>query len=50
MTMTYVTREEIGKLAKDPISFAIMMDDHQMEHVIAEFVSVLNQRIKDRGG
>jgi len=48
--MQPVTKKDIEKLAKDPVTFAVMMDEHQLEHVISAFVSVLNQRIKDRGG
>ena len=48
--MPYIEEKNIEKLIEDPLSFAMMMDDHQLEHVITEFISVLNQRIKDRGG
>ena len=48
--MECITKKDIQKLAKDPISFAIMMDNHQLEHVIVAFVSVLNKRKPDRGG
>ena len=48
--MPYIDRKMIQLIAEDPVSVAVMMDDHELENVIAEFVSVLNQRIKDRGG
>jgi len=48
--MKYVTIKDAKKLSNDPVSFAMMMDDSQVEHVIVTFVSVLNKRIKDRGG
>ena len=48
--MPYIDIKDIQKMAEDPITVAMMMDDYQLEHVIAVFVSVLNQRIKDRGG
>ena len=48
--MECVTGKDIQKLAKDPISFAMMMDNHQLEDVIVAFVSVLNKRKPDRGG
>ena len=48
--MHHVTREDARKLAKDPISFAMMMDNCQLEDVIAAFVTVLNKRKPDRGG
>ena len=48
--MHRVNRNGAKKLAKDPISFALMLDDDQLEHVIVTFVSVLNKRKPDRGG
>ena len=43
MNMKPVTRGVVRKLATDPISFAMMMDEAQLERVIVAFVSVLNQ-------
>ena len=48
--MECVTRKDTQKLAKDPISFAMMMDESELEHVIVAFVSVLSKKIPDRGG
>jgi hypothetical protein len=48
--MTAVTEKEVRQLVTDPISFAMMMDDWQLEQVIVIFVSVLNKRRPDRGG
>lgn len=48
--MKPVTRKDVQRLAKDPISFAMMMNDDQLEDAIVAFVSVLNDRIIDRGG
>ena len=48
--MECITRKDTQKLAKDPISFAMMMDENELEHVIVAFVSVLNKRKPDRGG
>lgn len=48
--MKYVPRKDVEKLANDPISFAILMDPCQLEHVIVTFVSELNQRKPERGG
>ena len=39
-----------AKLKEDPISFAMMLDDEEIEEVIAAFVSVLNRRKRSRGG
>jgi hypothetical protein len=44
------TQESIENLSKDPISFAMLMEDDQIEHVIVMFVSVLIQRKFGRGG
>ena len=41
---------DIAKLITDPLSFAIMMRDEELEDVIALFVSVLNKRRNRRGG
>jgi hypothetical protein len=48
--MQCVNRNDAKKLAEDPISFAMMMDNSQLEYVIATLVSVLNKRKPDRGG
>jgi hypothetical protein len=48
--MTTVTRKDVRKLASDPLDFAMMMNDHELENVIVIFVSVLNRRKLDRGG
>ena len=48
--MKYVSRKDVQKLANDPISFAILMDHSQLEHVIVTFVSELNKRKPERGG
>ncbi len=44
------TQKSIDKLSKDPISFAMLMEEDQIEHVIVGFVSVLIQRKFGRGG
>jgi hypothetical protein len=48
--MQCVTRNDIRKLTTDPLSFAIMMDNMELEQVIAAFVAVLNKRKPYRGG
>ena len=48
--MKYITRKDVEKLANDPISFAILMENSQLEHVIVAFVSELNKRKPERGG
>ena len=47
--MQYIRREDVEKLVNDPIGFAIMMDDSQLEEVIATFVAILNKK-KLNGG
>lgn len=42
--MPDITREDIRKLTKDPLSFAVLMEDCHIENVIVTFVSVLNKR------
>ena len=47
--MHHATRNDVDKLIHDPLSFATMMDAHQLEQVIVAFVSVLNKRKPNRG-
>ena len=44
------TQNSIERLSKDPVSFAMLMENEQIEHVIVMFVSVLIQRKLGRGG
>lgn len=48
--MQCITRNDVRKLTADPLSFAIMMDNMELEQVIAVFVAVLNKRKPYRGG
>ena len=48
--MKYVSVKDVEKLANDPISFAVLMNRCQLEHVIVTFVSELNKRKPERGG
>jgi len=48
--MNTVTQDDIGKLQKDPLSFAVLMEDRYIEQVIVTFVSVLIKRNGKRGG
>ena len=47
--MQHITVNEVEKLIDDPISFAMMMTDCEIEDVIATFVSILNKRKPHRG-
>jgi len=44
-----ITRKDVQKLKTDPLSFAMMMQDQELEEAIVAFVSVLNKR-KMNGG
>ena len=48
--MKTVNRTDVKRLSKDPVSFAMMMNDCELEQVIVVFVSVLNKRKPERGG
>ena len=48
--MQRVTITDVRKLTNDPIGFAMMMQNGQLEDVIVAFVSVLNRRKLERGG
>ena len=48
--MNTITQDDIGKLQKDPLSFAVLMDEQQIEHVIVTFVAVLIRRNENGGG
>ena len=41
--MKPITKTDVQRLANDPFSFAMMMDDSQLEKVIVRFVSILNK-------
>ena len=47
--MKSTTRKDAQKLIRDPLSFAMMMDNSQLEEVIVVFVPVLNRRKPERG-
>ena len=49
-TMNTITQDDIGKLLKDPLSYAVLMEDQQIEHVIVTFVAVLLRRNEKGGG
>jgi hypothetical protein len=48
--MKIVTRKDVQRLARDPLTFAMMMNDCELESVVVTFVSVLNKRQRNRGG
>ena len=47
--MPDITKEDIRKLKDDPLSFAVLMEDRHIEHVIVTFVSVLIKRKPKQG-
>ena len=44
-----ITDWEVATLMADPLYFAMMMSDEDLEEVIARFVCVLNKRKRGRG-
>jgi len=48
--MNIIKRDDIDKLQKDPLGYAILMEDRQIEHVIVTFVAVLLKRNETGGG
>ena len=44
--MHTVSGKDVEKLKTDPISFAMMLENSELEKVIVTFVSVLNKRKK----
>jgi len=48
--MSSKARKEVRKLLRDPLGFAILMDDEELEEVIVTFVAVLIRRKTERGG
>ena len=47
--MKIITRKDVNKLKTDPVSYALMMDNCEIESVIVAFVTVLNKRKPYRG-
>ena len=45
-----MTQDDIAKLLKDPLGYALLMEDQQIEHVIVTFVAVLLRRNENGGG
>ena len=48
--MNAMTQDDIAKLLKDPLGYALLMEDQQIEHVIVTFVAVLLRRNENGGG
>jgi hypothetical protein len=48
--MNTITQDDIGKLFRNPLSYAVLMEDQQIEHVIVTFVAVLLRRNENGGG
>ncbi|EFK08777.1 conserved hypothetical protein [delta proteobacterium NaphS2] len=44
-----ITRKEVERLTRDATQYALMMDDHEIEQVIVDFVEVKNMRDRARG-
>jgi len=41
--MNIVTRKDVNRLVRAPISYALLMEKEQLDEVIATFVSVRNK-------
>jgi hypothetical protein len=48
--MNNITPDDIDKLQKDPLGYAVLMEDQQIEHVIVTFVADLLRRNENGGG
>ena len=42
--MNCITRKDVNKLISAPFSYALLMENEQLEQVIVAFVSALNKR------
>jgi len=47
--MQGVIQKDIERLKKDPLGFAILMDDEDLEEAISAFFMVLKNRKNNRG-
>lgn len=47
--MQGVIQKDIERLKKDPLGFAILMDDEDLEQAISAFFMVLKNRKNNRG-
>ena len=47
--MSYTKRRDVRKLVSDPLGFAILMEDCELEDVIVTYVAVLISRKTKRG-
>lgn len=45
-----ITEKEVKKLNDHAADFALMMEDHEIEKIIVDFVEVKNMRQKSRSG
>ena len=42
--MNRVTRKDVNKLLSEPLCYALLMENEQLEEIIVTFVSALNKR------
>lgn len=42
--MNRITRKDVNKLLSAPLSYALLMENEQLEEMIVAFVSALNKR------
>ena len=48
--MKNVTRSQVKQFIDDPLSYAMLMEDHEIEATIAKLMAVLYRRKKTSGG
>lgn len=44
--MNQISNKDVSKLINEPLSYALMMDNEQIEELIATLVAVLNKRTR----
>jgi len=50
MELNNPTRTQVKKLVEDPLSYALLMEDQEIEETIAKLMAVLYHRKKNNGG
>ena len=48
--MKNVTRTQVKRFVQDPLSYAVLMDDEEIEEVIARLMCILYKRKGKQGG
>ena len=48
--MNHVTRKQVKRFIGDPLSYAVLMEDHEIEETIAKLMGILYRRRNKGGG